>query len=163
MEKTPPRKKKSKAQKSSKKTKKPKKTPASQDESSDDEVTQSDASHHSEAEPEQTEPPKKPEAGSSKTRPQTPPEKDTTFDNLGNIENLTQTPPVPPHDQENLEQTNKPSPTRSESEPVDKEIQMDQLEDELFNPNKATTSSYIPPAERFTFFPVSFEEEPFPS
>ncbi|KAL4584282.1 hypothetical protein LXL04_008878 [Taraxacum kok-saghyz] len=142
-EQTPPRKKKSKSRKASKKPKKPKKTAALQDEN-------------------QTKQPKKPEAGSSKTRPQTPPEKDTTFDNLGNIENLTQTPPVPPHEKENPEQTNKPSPTQSESERVDENIEMEGPSDELFNPNKAS-SAYVPPTDRFTFFSVSFEEEPLPS
>ncbi|KAL4592545.1 hypothetical protein LXL04_005545 [Taraxacum kok-saghyz] len=167
LEQTTPKKKKSKkvAQKPSKKSKK---KPALVDESSDDEATQFDASHHSEAQPDQTEPeqhetpPRKTEAGTSKTPPEQP-QKDTTFDDLGNITKLTQTPRVPPHETENPEQTNKTSPTRSESEHVDEEIKMDQPEDELFNPNKATTSSYVPPAEKFTFFPVTFEEEPLTS
>ncbi|KAL4591264.1 hypothetical protein LXL04_004222 [Taraxacum kok-saghyz] len=115
-------------------SKKPKQTPILQDESSDDdEATQSNASHHSE--PNQTEPPSNQGEGTSQTPPRQL-EKDTTFDNLENIEKLTQTPPVPPHDEtENPEQTNKPSPHQSESEPVDEEIHLEGPEGDMFNPN----------------------------
>ncbi|KAL4590866.1 hypothetical protein LXL04_003811 [Taraxacum kok-saghyz] len=155
-EKTTPKKQKKKtiARKS---TKKPKKKPTLVDESSDDEATLSD--HHSEPKQEQ---PTQTEAGTSNPEG----ERDTTFDNLGNIEKLTQTPPVPPneeeqtHDKEQTEQTtNKPSPTGSESEEVDENIEMEQPPEDLFNANQPSTS-YIPPVEKFSFLPVTFEDEP---
>ncbi|KAL4583271.1 hypothetical protein LXL04_007839 [Taraxacum kok-saghyz] len=129
-------------------SKKSKKTPTLQDEpSDDDEATQSNASHHSE--PDQTETPLNKEEGTLKTPPRQP-EKDTTFDDLGNIEKLTQTPE---------DQTDKPSPHQSESEPVDEEIQIEGPQAEMFNPNQATSSTYVKPTDTFTFLPVTFEEE----
>ncbi|KAL4590096.1 hypothetical protein LXL04_003015 [Taraxacum kok-saghyz] len=123
---------------------------------------QSDASYHSDAQPEQQTPPRQTEVGTSKTPPEQP-KKDTNFDNLENITKLTQTPPVPPHETEKPEQTNKPSLHQSDSEHADDEIILEGPDDDLFNPNKATSSSYVPPADRFTFFPVTFEEEPLTS
>ncbi|KAL4583317.1 hypothetical protein LXL04_007887 [Taraxacum kok-saghyz] len=76
------------ARKQTKKTKKPKKTkPALIDEESDDEQTQP--------------PPKQTKAGTS--QPNQEAEKDTTFDNLENIKKLTQTPPVPPNTEEEIQ------------------------------------------------------------
>ncbi|KAL4590759.1 hypothetical protein LXL04_003702 [Taraxacum kok-saghyz] len=161
-EQTTPKKKKIK--KVARKPSKSKKKTALRDESSDDEATQSNASHHSESEPQQTEheqtkTPTQPEVGTSKTQP----EKDTTFDDLVNIENLTQTPPVPPHGEEHTEQPNKPSPTQTDSEHVDEEIEMEGPGNDLFDPTEAKSSAYVPPVATFSFTAVSFEEEPLPS
>ena len=46
---------------------------------------------------------------------------------------------------------------------MDEEIEMEGPGGDLFNPNKATYSKYVPPSDTFTFFPTSFEEEPLPS
>ncbi|KAL4562111.1 hypothetical protein LXL04_034305 [Taraxacum kok-saghyz] len=151
-----------------KSSKKPKQTPTLQDEpSDDDEVTQSNTSHHSE--PEQTERQQNlAEGTSSKTPPHneagtstTPPRQDTTFDNLENIEKLTQTPPVPPHETEQEDQTHQSSPHQSDSEPADEEMVMEGPSGDLFNPNQATSSTYVKPTDTFTFLPVTFEEEEF--
>ena len=42
---------------------------------------------------------------------------------------------------------------------MDEQIQMDQPDEDLFNPNKAT-SSYKKPTDKFTFLQVTFEDEP---
>ncbi|KAL4568005.1 hypothetical protein LXL04_023605 [Taraxacum kok-saghyz] len=156
-EQSPPKKQKKIKKPARKHAKKPKKTPTLQDEpSDDDEATQSNASHHSE--PDQTEPPPNQGEGTSKTPPRQT-EKDTTFDNLENIVKLTQTPPVPPEQTEQEDNTNKPSPHQSESEPVDEEINMEGPGGDMFNPNQATSSTSVKPTDMFTFLPVTFEEE----